>query len=148
MPERPRLLIPALGPLYGRLAPVTEPLIRLVAGLSLMAHGFPILFSNTAGAARFFESIGFAPGLFWAYVVGLVELVCGLFLAVGFLTRLVAVPIIGFLAVAILTYHWQFGFAWQNRGFEYPLFWSIVVFHFLVRGGGKWSIDALIGREV
>src|SRR5262249_22631489 len=68
-------------------------------------------------------------------------------LAAGFLTRLVAAPIIGFLMVAIVTYHWQFGFAWENRGIEYPLFWAIVVFHFLIRGGGAWSIDALIGRE-
>src|SRR5664279_3337636 len=66
----------------------------------------------------------------------------------GSLTRVVAVPIIGFLVIAIVTYHWQFGFAWENRGIEYPLFWSIVVFHFLVRGGGLWSLDALIGREL
>jgi len=42
----------------------------------------------------------------------------------------------------------QFGFAWENRGIEYPLFWAIVVFHFLVHGGGAWSLDAMIGREV
>jgi putative oxidoreductase len=65
-----------------------------------------------------------------------------------FLTRVVAAPIIGFLVIAIVTYHWQFGFAWENRGIEYPLFWSIVVLHFLVRGGGLWSLDALIGREL
>ena len=58
-------------------------------------------------------------------------------LALGFLTRVVAAPIIGFLVIAIVTYHWQFGFAWENRGIEYPLFWSIVVLHFLVRGGGR-----------
>jgi putative oxidoreductase len=69
-------------------------------------------------------------------------------LAFGLLTRVVAGPIIGFLVIAIVTYHWQFGFAWENRGIEYPLFWSIVVLHFLARGGGPWSIDALIGREL
>ena len=148
MQTEPRLFIPALGPLYRGLAPVTEPLVRAVAGLSLAIHGYPILFGNTAGAARFFESIGFHNGLFWAYVVGAVELVCGAFLALGLLTRLVAAPIIGFLVITIVTYHWQFGFAWENRGIEYPLFWSIVVFHFLVRGGGAWSLDALIGREL
>ena len=148
MPESQRLLIPALARLYDCLAPFTELLIRLVAGLSLAAHGYPILFRNTAGAARFFEGVGFTHGLFWAYVAGIVELVCGLCLALGLLTRVVAVPIIGFLLVAIVSYHWQFGFPWENRGFEYPLFWSIVVLHFLVHGGGKWSIDALIGREV
>lgn len=143
----PRLVIPALGRLYSLLAPVTEPLVRLVAGGALAMHGYPILFGNTVAAAKFLESVGFADGLFWAYVVGTVEFACGLCLALGLLTRVVAVPIIGFLAIAIVTYHW-FGFAWENRGFEYPLFWAIVVFHFLVRGGGAWSLDAVIGREV
>lgn len=145
---QPRLVIPALANVYRAVAPITEPLIRVIAGASLAIHGFPILFGNTAAAARFLESVGFENALLWAYVVGIVEFVCGLCLAIGFLTRLVAVPIIVFLLVAIVTYHWQFGFAWENRGVEYPLFWVIVVFHFLVRGGGPYSVDAWIGREV
>ena len=146
--DAPRLLIPAFGGIYRTLAPITEPLIRVVAGGSLAIHGFPILFGNTDAAADFLDSVGFDNALFWAYVVGVVEFVCGLCLALGFLTRLVAVPIIGFLVVALVTYHWQFGFAWENRGVEYPLFWAIVVFHFLVHGGGAWSLDAMMGREV
>jgi len=146
--EASRLLVPALDGIYRSLAPLTEPLIRIVAGGSLAIHGFPILFGNTAEAAKFLESVGFENALFCAYVVGIVEFVCGVCPAAGFLTRLVAVPIIGFLVVAIATYHWQFGFAWENRGIEYPLFWAIVVFHFLVHGGGAWSLDALIGKEV
>lgn len=147
MSDSPRLLIPAFGGIYRSLAPGTEPLIRIVAGGSLAIHGYPILFGDTAALVKFLQSVGFENGLFWAYLVGLVEFACGLCLALGLLTRLVAVPIIGFLVVAIVSYHWQFGFHWENRGIEYPLFWSIVVFHFLVRGGGRWSLDALIGRE-
>jgi putative oxidoreductase len=146
--DQPRHVIPALGSIYRTLAPITEPLIRVIAGGSLAIHGFPILFGNTAAAAKFLESVGFENALFWTYVVGAVELVCGLCLAAGFLTRLVAAPILGFLLIAIVTYHWQFGFAWENRGIEYPLFWAIVVFQFLIRGGGAWSVDALIGCEV
>jgi putative oxidoreductase len=146
--DQPRLVAPALESVYRTIAPITEPLIRVVAGGSLVLHGFPILFGNTKAAAKFLESVGFENALFWTYVVGLVEFVCGLCLAIGFLTRLVALPIIGFLLTAIVTYHWQFGFAWENRGVEYPLFWAIVVFHFLIRGAGPWSVDARIGREV
>jgi putative oxidoreductase len=146
--DQPRLMVPALEGIYRTVAPITEPLIRVVAGGSLALHGFPILFGNTEAAAKFLESVGFENALFWTYVVGIVELVCGLCLAIGFLTRLVGIPIIGFLLIAIVTYHWQFGFAWESRGVEYPLFWAIVVFHFLVRGAGRWSVDALIGREV
>ena len=148
MPDKPRLVIPALGHFYRGLAHITEPLIRVVAGGSLAIHGFPILFGNTEAVAKFLQSTGFENGMFWAYAVGLVEFICGLCLALGLMTRLVAVPIIGFLVIAIVSYHWQFGFHWENRGVEYPLFWSIVVFHFLVHGGGRWSLDAVIGREI
>ncbi len=147
MEQAQRLVLPSLGRFYGALAPITELLIRLVAGGSLAIHGYPILFGNTQTAAKFLGSVGFGNPLFFAYLVGIVEFVCGVCLALGFLTRLVAVPIIGFLVIAIVTYHWQFGFHWENRGIEYPLFWAIVVFHFLVRGGGSVSVDALIGRE-
>ncbi len=148
MSDTPRFIIPALGPLYRAIAPITEPLIRVMAGLSLAIHGYPILFGNTEAVGKFLQSTGFENGLFWAYVVGALEFFCGIWLALGFLTRLVAIPIIGFLLVAIVTYNFQFGFHWENRGFEYPLFWAIVVFHFLVHGGGRWSLDALIGREI
>ena len=144
---RKTLFIPALGHLYAAIAPVTELLIRLMAGGSLAFHGVQILFGNMEGAARFFESVGFEQGLFWAWVVGILELVCGLGLALGLLTRVVAVPIIVFLVVAIVTYHLDYGYNWESRGIEFPLFWALVVFHFLIRGGGAWSLDRLIGRE-
>ena len=143
-----KLLIPPLGRLYDLFAPITEPLIRLIAGGSLAWHGQQILFGNIEGTARFFESVGFENGRLWAWIVGMLQLVCGLCLALGLATRLAAGPIIGFLIVAIVTYHWEFGYNWESRGIEYPLFWAIVVFHFLVRGGGPYSLDARIGREI
>jgi putative oxidoreductase len=147
MTDRPRLLIPALQGVYRTLTPFTEPLIRIVAGLSLAAHGYPKLFGNTAAVAGFLAKAGFEPGMFWAIALGLTEFVGGLCLAFGLLTRLVAVPILVFLVTAV-AYHRQFGFYWDIRGFEYPLFWAIVVLHFLVRGGGPWSIDSRLGREI
>ena len=77
MQQQPQLLIPAFGVLYRKFAPVTEPLIRVVAGGSLAIHGYPILFGNKAGAAKFLESVGFQDGLFWTYIVCTVEFVCG-----------------------------------------------------------------------
>jgi putative oxidoreductase len=84
MENAPRLIFPMLGRVYRAVAPITEPLIRVIAGGALAVHGYPILFGNTAAAAKFFTSVGFENGLFWAYVVGFVEFVCGLSLAVGF----------------------------------------------------------------
>jgi putative oxidoreductase len=147
MSEPPRLVIPALGKVYAALAPFTEPLLRLVAGLSFVPHGYPKLFVNPQGTAEWFEEIGFEPGMLWTILTGAVEFFGGLCLALGLLTRLVVVPILIFLATAI-AYHWQFGFQWNNQGWEYPLFWWIVVFHFLIRGGGPYSVDAWLGREL
>jgi putative oxidoreductase len=143
-----KLLIPPLGRLYDLFRPITEPLIRLMAGGALAVHGYQILFGNVEGAGRFFESVGFENGLMWAWIVGVLEFGCGILLALGLFTRLAAGPIIVFLIVAIVTYHLPFGFNWEARGIEYPLFWAIVVFHFLIHGGGRWSLDALIGREI
>ena len=148
MADSPKLLIPPFGHIYAIFAPFTELLIRLIAGGSLAFHGYQILVGNIEGAGRFFESVGFENGLMWAWIVGILEFACGLLLAVGFLTRLAAGPILGFLIVAIATYHWENGYNWEARGIEYPLFWAIVVAHFLTHGGGRWSIDRLIGREI
>ncbi|MBM3531067.1 MAG: DoxX family protein [Alphaproteobacteria bacterium] len=146
MSDTPKLFIPQFGPIYRAFAPATEPLIRVAVGLSLAAHGYPKLFTNPAGNAAFFEQAGFSPGMFWAILVGLTETVGGIFLAAGFLTRAVSVPILIFLLTAI-HYHTQFGFYWNARGIEYPLVLSLVVLHYLVRGGGPWSVDAKLGRE-
>jgi putative oxidoreductase len=128
------------------LAPFTEPSIRIYAGLALVLHGYPKLFGATAANAAFFETAGFHPGLLWTIVVGLTEVGGGLCLALGLFTRMVAVPISIFLLTAVV-YHSRFGFYWNARGFEYPLFWAIVVLHFLVRGGGPWSVDAYWDRR-
>jgi putative oxidoreductase len=145
--QTPRLLIPPLGRVYALLAPFTEPLVRAIAGLSFVPHGYPKLFGNSEAIAEWFEDAGFEPGLVWTYAVGAVEFFGGICLAIGLFTRLAAVPILIFLAAAV-AYHWQYGFQWNQQGFEYPLFWWIVVFHFLVRGGGPYSVDARLGREV
>ena len=123
------------------LAPFTEPLIRIYAGLALVSHGYPKLFGETAANVAFFETAGFRPSLLWTILVGLTEVGGGLCLALGLFTRAVAVPILIFLLTAVV-YHSRFGFYWNARGFEYPLFWAIVVLHFFMRGGGPWSLDA------
>ena len=52
------------------------------------------------------------------------------------------------MAVATLQVHLSLGFFWTSGGFEYPLFWGLTALSFVIRGGGRYSLDALIGREV
>ena len=72
MDEAPRLLIPVFGHLYRPFRPITEPLIRLIAGGALAWHGQDILFGGIEGTARFFEeNVGFEDGVVLAWVVGI-----------------------------------------------------------------------------
>ena len=87
------------------------------------------------------------PGYLWALLIALTELVGGLLLAVGFLTRPAALAIFLFLTTAML-HHLPTGFFWSQGGFEYPLPWAAVALAFTIRGGGRYSVDAILGREL
>lgn len=146
---RPRLLIPALGPLYEKLEPFTWPLIRVTAGLMLVPHGYFKLtertFDQIAGG---FAKMGLEPAYALAVYITLLEFVGGLMLAFGLFTRVVAALVVGFMAVAAFHVHLANGFFWIAKGYEYPLFWGLVCVAIAVRGGGPMSLDAKIGREV
>lgn len=149
---RTRRVLPPLGTVYDSLSPLAVPMIRVTAGLLLLPHGCQKLFGwfggkGLQGTAAYFTSAGFEPGYFWAVLVALTEVGGGLCLAVGLLTRPAAAAIAVFMAVAVFDAHWSNGFFWINRGFEYPLMWGIVAFAFVILGGGRYSIDAAIGRE-
>jgi len=144
--------IPALAPITDALSPLAEPLIRITAGLLLVPHGAQKLFGWFGGygieaTGQFFSAkLGLPASL--ALLAGLIEFFGGLMLAAGLATRLAAALVVGLMAVAVLRVHLGAGFFWTSGGFEYPLFWGIVVFAFVIRGGGRYSLDALIGHEI
>ena len=145
----PKLLIPALGPLYKVLEPYTWPLIRVTAGLMLMPHGYMKLFAGQlTGTTAFFAKTGLEPAYALALYIACLEFFGGLMLAFGLFTRAVAVLVAGFMAVAVVQVHMPNGFFWIAKGYEYPLFWGLVCIALAIRGGGPLSLDARIGREV
>ena len=54
----------------------------------------------------------------------------------------------GLMAVSVVQVHLPIGFFWTDGGYEYPLFWAVVALSYVIRGGGRYSADALIGREL
>ncbi len=80
-------------------------------------------------------------------LAGLTEFFGGLFLALGLLTRPAALAITVLMAVAVFQVHLANGFFWTGGGYEYPLFWGLVALSFVLRGGGRYSLDARLGRE-
>ncbi|MEE8276635.1 MAG: DoxX family protein [Alphaproteobacteria bacterium] len=147
-----KLMIPALGGLYESLAPLAYPLIRFSAGLILMPHGAQKLFGwfgggGISGTAGFFSSLGLEPAVPLVLLVGLVEFVGGLAIAIGLWTRLAAALAAIDLLATIYLVHFANGFFWNAGGYEFPLLWAIVMIAIVIRGGQKMSLDSVIGKE-
>lgn len=122
-------------------------MLRAVTGLWLLPHGIPKLAGGVSGTAEMLASSGYVPGLFWAWAIALTEVVGGTLLAIGLLTRLAAAAIVIFMITAAV-YHSPNGFLWGEGGWEYPAMWATAALVFLVRGGGRLSVDRAIGREL
>ena len=142
-----RRIIKALDPIYDALEPLSYPLIRFVAGAMLVPHGYAKVFGGIEGTTKFFASVGLEPALTLAWYVGLLELVGGVCVAFGFLTRFMSAQLVGLLAVATFYIHLPSGFLWVKGGFEYPLFWMVIMIAITIQGGGKLSADNLMAKE-
>lgn len=145
-------LIPAFRPLQDALSPYADLAARAVTGLFLMPHGAQKLFGAFGGygleaTGQFFATkLGMPASM--ALVVGLIEFFGGLALAAGLVTRFAAGAITVMMAVAVLQVHLANGFFWTGGGFEYPLLWGILSLTYVVKGGGRLSLDAAIGVEI
>jgi putative oxidoreductase len=146
--------IPSFAGLFQAAAPWTEALLRLAVGLALVPHGLRMTFGlfpgtgqpvrNLAMLARQLDDSGYRPGKLWAPLISATELIAGPLLAIGLLTRLAAVPIVIFLAVACVE-RWRVGgYFWNTQGLEYTLMWALGALYFLAHGGGAYSLDRLI----
>jgi putative oxidoreductase len=69
-------------------------------------------------------------------------------LALGLFTRFWAAAIWIEMAVIITQFQWQFGYFWTNRGVEYALLWLLLCTAIFFRGGGRYSLDHYLGREL
>jgi putative oxidoreductase len=97
----PEVVMPNL--LFSTNAPRATILIRLLVGAVFLSEGIQkFLFPATLGVGRFIK-IGIPAPQFLAPFVGIVEIVCGTLLIVGFVTRLAAIPLIIDIGVAIVT---------------------------------------------
>ena len=142
--ERPRLIIPALGPVYGRLHELAETLLRVVAGGALVTHGFAKI-QNPLSAKGMVEGLGFYPGEVWSVLLSCTEFFGGIFIALGFLTRPASLAAFIVLSVTVY-YHWiVLGQGWA--GAEKSVLWAAIMLFFVIRGANSQSVDAMIGRQ-
>jgi len=117
----------------------------------ILAYGFymPAVnkWKNMEGIAQWFESMNYPLPLLNAYLAGTAEAAGVILLFLGLGTRVISIPLIFTMIVAIFTVHIGNGFAAGDNGFEIPLYYLLMLFVLLTYGAGKYSLDFLIKKS-
>ena len=131
--------------LDSRTAPYAALLLRLALGVLFIAHSLlKILVLTLSGTAQFFAQVGF-PG--WtAYVVAFAELGAGALLILGIQTRWVSLATLPIL-LGVASVHWGNGWVFSNPsgGWEYPVFWAVVMVVQALLGDGAHALMPSVG---
>jgi len=119
--------------------------ISLLLARLVVAYGFlePALnkWKDIGAVAEWFGSMGIPFPTLNAYMAASTELLGVLLLTIGLFTRLISVPLMVIMVVAIVTVHLAHGFSAGNNGFEIPLYYMLFLFIFTAHGAGKFSLD-------
>lgn len=133
-------------------------LVRLTLGIVMFPHGAQKALGCFGGPGFqgtmnvFTQNMGI-PAIF-AFLAIVAEFLGSIGLITGCLTRVSAFGIACVMVVAVLMVHGQHGFfmnwygAQQGEGFEYHLFAIGISAALMMRGGGAWSVDALLSRRM
>ena len=120
----------------GLLQEIPYALLRLVSGACFSLHGLQKLLGWFGGNRP--------PRLSQLWFGGVIELVCGLGMALGMGTRWLALLASGTMAVGYLQFHWQLHWDHRflpvvNKG-ELALVYCFLFLYLAARGNGRFSL--------
>ena len=113
-------------------------LMRIAAGFMFLMHGVQKIFGVlTDHQPEILTQL---------WIGGLIELVAGILIMIGFQTRWAAFLSSGTMSVAYTQFHWKFQFSEAffpvvNRG-ELAALYAFVFLYIATRGGVKWCVDS------
>lgn len=123
--------------------------MRVIIGAILLTHGWAkIATYGMAGVSGMMAKQGLEPAMGFALAATFLETVGAICIILGLFTRFFAAALAIELLVALLAVHLKNGFDVGKGGFEYILLLGIVMFAIAIRGGGPYSVDRLIGKEL
>lgn len=144
-----KLIFPGLASFYEAMMPVAATFVRVVVGIMFLMHvSVKLKIGAAAVAANFMAKNGLEPALLFAYAAIALEIVGGICLIVGLFTRLFAAALAIEMLIALLFVHLPKGYAAGGGGYEYVLLIGAVCFVIAMRGGGPYSVDRMIGKEL
>ncbi len=127
-------------------------IVRLILGLSFMAHGTQKLFGwfgggGITGTGDFFEGLGYRPGKAFAAMAALGETLGGFLTLFGIGGALGPVLIVIVMLVAIGSVHIHKGFFVTNGGWELNAAYIATAIAVAFAGNGIYSIDGYLGLQ-
>jgi putative oxidoreductase len=126
------------------LKPYSEQLLsvlRIMSGLLFLQHGTTKYLSLPA------TKISGASPLTLSGAAGMIELVAGVLIVIGLLTRPAAFVASGTMAAAYFLAHLPRGFFPLLNGGELAALYCFVFLFLAAAGGGAWSVDAMRQRN-
>ena len=117
--------------------------LRIGLGIVFVAHGSQKVFGwfggpGLAGTVGFMGQMGIPVPL--AYIAAFTELLGGLGVLLGVLTRTAALGLAITMLVAIFTVHLPHGFFADKQGFEYPFALLMIALALIATGPGHFSL--------
>lgn len=117
--------------------------LRIAGGGFMLAHGIPKLMKLFAGGEiQFADPFGIGPTATLALTV-FAEVLCAIFILVGFKTRAAVIPLLITMLVAAFVIHGADPFAKKEKALMY----LVVYLSLFFLGSGKYSIDNALAKE-
>ncbi|HKX20495.1 MAG TPA: DoxX family protein [Nitrososphaeraceae archaeon] len=117
--------------------------VRIMAGVIFIAHGLPKFFGISQGYG-FFQSVNLPAELF--VPIALLEVIGGLAILIGILTRIASALLIIEMLGAILSVKLSKGFV---GGYEFELLLISICLSLVIMGPGRISIEnSILRREI
>ena len=147
--DKRKLIIPQLEGIYRRVAPYGYAFLRWVMALTFIQNGTEKLFFGGIDriAAGNITKLGLSFPYAWAWTVASLDLIGGILIGLGLFTRPVAVAFVVELIVIAVGIAAPRGFFWTTNGIEITLLMELVFIGFIFGGGGRFSVDRMLGRE-
>jgi putative oxidoreductase len=144
-----KLIFPGLAGFYQAMFPIAGTFVRVVVGIMFLMHvSLKFKIGAAAVAANIMAKNGIEPALLCAYIVMFLESVGGVCLIVGLFTRFFAAALAIEMLVALIAVHLPKGYSASAGGYEYVLLIGAVCLVLAIRGGGPYSVDRMIGKEL
>ena len=127
---------------YDFVIPLSWPIVRIACGMHLVIHGWgKVMRGDTVSNSTL------AFGIFLTFLT-FIEFFGGICITIGLFTRFFAAAAAIEMGYLTFIHYWGNGYGWRADGYEYVMMWGTLALAIALRGGGPYSVDRAIGREL